>query len=175
MIATQTPLFFKTSTVVTFDAQKSNTGSSHRALSIGWGGAYSSRKSLAPWRGQCHQPWVGVPPLRSASLTSWVAPPTKRVQGVRMYQLGNISSRMITEVKQHWTYYFFSILLTHEGSHREAYRDFQPSLTSSAGPVPRVVQTTGSVHLQPILPNCQLCINTEPTTSIGRLIKSSRL
>ena len=38
--------------------------------------------------------------------------------------------------------------------------------------VPRVVQTTGSVHPQPILPNCQLCINTEPTTSIGRLIKS---
>ena len=30
---------------------------------------------------------------------------------------------------------FFSILLTHEGSHREAYRDFQPSLTSSAGGV----------------------------------------
>ena len=28
---------------------------------------------------------------------------------------------------------FFSILLTHEGSHREAYRDFQPNLTSSAG------------------------------------------
>ena len=27
----------------------------------------------------------------------------------------------------------FFILLTHEGSHREAYRDFQPSLTSSAG------------------------------------------
>ena len=26
----------------------------------------------------------------------------------------------------------FSILLTHEGSHREVYRDFQPSLTSSA-------------------------------------------
>ena len=41
--------------------------------------------------------------------------------------------------------------------------------------VPRVVQTTGSVHPQPILPNCQLCINTEPTTSIGRLIKASRL
>ena len=59
----------------------------------------------------------------------------------------------------------FSILLTHEGSHREVYRDFQPSLTSSAGPVPRVDQTTGSVHPQPILPNCQLCINTEPTTS----------
>ena len=28
---------------------------------------------------------------------------------------------------------FFSILLTHKGPHREAYRDFQPSLTSSAG------------------------------------------
>ena len=28
---------------------------------------------------------------------------------------------------------FFSILLTHKGSHREVYRDFQPSLTSSAG------------------------------------------
>ena len=40
--------------------------------------------------------------------------------------------------------------------------------------VPRVVQTTGSVHPQPILPNCQLCISTEPTNSIGRLIKSSR-
>ena len=28
---------------------------------------------------------------------------------------------------------FFSFLLTHKGSHREAYRDFQPSFTSSAG------------------------------------------
>ena len=28
---------------------------------------------------------------------------------------------------------FFSILLTHEGSHREVYQDFQPSLTFSAG------------------------------------------
>ena len=28
---------------------------------------------------------------------------------------------------------FFSILLTHKGSHREAYRDFQPSLKSSTG------------------------------------------
>ena len=28
---------------------------------------------------------------------------------------------------------FFSILLTNEGSHRDVYRDFQPSLTSSAG------------------------------------------
>ena len=65
---------------------------------------------------------------------------------------------------------FFSILLTHEGSHREVYLDFHlPKV------VPRVVQTTGSVHPQPTLPNCYLFINTEPTTSIGRLIKSSRL
>ena len=48
----------------------------------------------------------------------------------------------------------FSILLTHEGSYREAYRDFQPSLTSSAGPVTRVVQTTGSMHPKPTLPKC---------------------
>ena len=29
--------------------------------------------------------------------------------------------------------WFFSILLTHEGSNREVYRDFQQNLTSSAG------------------------------------------
>ena len=45
------------------------------------------------------------------------------------------------------------ILLTHEGSHREVYWDFQRNLKSSAGPVPRVDQTTGSVHPQPTLPN----------------------
>ena len=66
---------------------------------------------------------------------------------------------------------FFSILLIHEESHGEVYRDFQPSLTSSAGGA----KGMGSMHPQHILPNCQLCINTEPTTSIGRLIKSSRL
>ena len=48
---------------------------------------------------------------------------------------------------------FFSILLTHEGSHREVYRDFQPTLTSSAGGA-KGYQTTGSVHPQPTLPNC---------------------
>ena len=32
-----------------------------------------------------------------------------------------------------------TILLTHEGSKREAYRDFKPSLTLPVGPVPRVV------------------------------------
>ena len=39
--------------------------------------------------------------------------------------------------------------------------------------VPRVDQTTGSVHPQPTLPNCEFCLKTEPTTRIGRLIKSS--
>ena len=68
----------------------------------------------------------------------------------------------------------FSILLTHEGSHREAYRDFQPSLTSSAGGAKGCSDYRFRAP-QPILPNCQLCINTEPTTSIGRLIKSSQL
>ena len=29
--------------------------------------------------------------------------------------------------------YLFSILLTHEGSHREVYGDFQPSLSSAGG------------------------------------------
>ena len=29
--------------------------------------------------------------------------------------------------------YTFFLLLTYEGSHREVYRDFQPSLTSSVG------------------------------------------
>ena len=46
---------------------------------------------------------------------------------------------------------FFEILLTHEGSHREVYQEFQPSLPQL---VPRVVQTTGSVHPKPTLPNC---------------------
>ena len=70
------------------------------------------------------------------------------------------------EVQAAGIVYLFSILLTHEGSHREVNRDFQPSLTSSAGPVPRVDQTTGSVHpQQPKLPNCQLCINTQSTPS----------
>ena len=50
-------------------------------------------------------------------------------------------------------------------------RNSNPVMTSSQV-VPRVAQTTGSVHPQP---NCQLCINTEPTTSVGRLIKTSRL
>ena len=51
---------------------------------------------------------------------------------------------------------FFSILLIHEGSHREVYQEnSNPVMTSSAGPVPRVVQTTGSLHPRPTLPpNC---------------------
>ena len=67
-------------------------------------------------------------------------------------------------------FHLFFTLLTHEGSHSKAYRDFQPSLTSSTGPVPAVVSTTGSVQPQPALPNCQLCVNSEPTINGGQLI-----
>ena len=66
---------------------------------------------------------------------------------------------------------FFKILLTHEGSHREVYRDFQPSLTFSAGGA----KGCSDHRFRAPPPNCQLYINTESTTSIGRLIKSSRL
>ena len=70
--------------------------------------------------------------------------------------------------------FFFSILLTYEGSHREIYRNFKPSLTSSAGGAKGCSDHRFRAP-QPTLPDCWLCINTEPTTSIGRLIKSSRL
>ena len=44
-------------------------------------------------------------------------------------------------------FFFFFILLTHEGSiPGRSTRNSNPVMTSSAGPVPRVVQTTGSVH-----------------------------
>ena len=52
--------------------------------------------------------------------------------------------------------FFAFILLIHEGSHPgRSTRNSNPVMTFSAGPVPRVVQTTGSVHPQPTLPaNC---------------------
>ena len=37
--------------------------------------------------------------------------------------------------------------MTHEGSHREVFREFQTSYNMSTGPVPRVGQTTGSMRL----------------------------
>ena len=40
-------------------------------------------------------------------------------------------------------------LLTHEGSHIEVYRDYKASLIPSAGTVPRVDLTTGSVRASP--------------------------
>ena len=54
-------------------------------------------------------------------------------------------------------------------------RDHIGRSTGISNPAWHLPQAIGSVHPQPSLPNCQLCINTEPTTSIGRLIKSSRL
>ena len=59
---------------------------------------------------------------------------------------------------------------------REVYRVFQPSLTSPAGPVPRVDQTTGSVHGPSLhCPIANSASTQSQTTSIGRLIKSSQL
>ena len=46
---------------------------------------------------------------------------------------GGIEKAEIFTTLEMYYRHFFSILLTQEGSHREAYRDFQPSLTSSAG------------------------------------------
>ena len=66
-----------------------------------------------------------------------------------------------------WTFFYF-ILLTHKRSHPgRSTRNSNPVMTSSVGPVPKVDQNTSSVHPPPRLPNCLLCINTEPATSIG--------
>ena len=94
MAVTQTQLFSKISTAATFNKPKSNTVGSHRALSIRRGGAYSSQKGLAPWRGQCHQPSVGVPPLRPAGLISWATPPNKKL-------LTAISAQAHVQAHQH--------------------------------------------------------------------------
>ena len=74
---------------------------------IGGAGAYSSRKGLAPWRGQCHHPRVGVPPLRPAGLTSGAALPTKKSQQNARYD-GDIpllfdKEMSIREMKEHFT------------------------------------------------------------------------
>ena len=53
---------------------------------MGGVGAYSSRKGLSPGCGQCHQPRVGVPPLRLAGITGWAAPPNKKVQKTRLWK-----------------------------------------------------------------------------------------
>ena len=55
--------------------------------------------------------------------------------------------------------------------HREVYQEFQPSYDIFR----RWFQGLGLCTPQPTLPNCWLCINTKPTTGIGRLIKSSQL
>ena len=62
--------------------------------------------------------------------------------------------------------------MAHEGSHpgRSATGNSNPVMTSSVGPVPRVGQITDSMRIPPAY-TAQLqtiCIDTEPTTSIGR-------
>ena len=54
------------------------------------------------------------------------------------------------------------VLLIHEESHREVYQEFQPSYN--------IFRRWCQGLFRPQVP---FCINTEPTTSIGPLIKSS--
>ena len=72
--------------------------------------------------------------------------------------------------------FFFSILLNHKGSHREIYRDFQPSLTSSAGGAKG--WSDHRFRAPPAYTASQLLTlhqHRANTQFIGRLIKSSRL
>ena len=75
----QTPQRFRIDTVATYSGYRGLSLGTRTGFSVlGWAGAHSPRKGLASWRGQCHQPCVGVPPLCPPGLTRWVAPPTKK-------------------------------------------------------------------------------------------------
>ena len=78
---------------------------------LGWAGAHSSRKGLAPWRGQCHRPCVGVPPLRPPGPTRWVAPPNKKAAKNPKYQ--------------HW--FPLSEETGHDTRRRRRYREDRPN------------------------------------------------
>ena len=54
---------------------------------------------------------------------------TGDVKSSKVHDLKKVNKIVTLVTHRH----FLSILLTHEGSHREVDRDFQPSLTSSAG------------------------------------------
>ena len=76
---------------------------------------------------------------------------------------------------RHWAPFFSFILLIQEGSHPgSSTRNSNPVMTSSAGPVPRVVQTTGSVCALSAY-TVQLHQDRANNQCIGQLIKSSRL
>ena len=65
--------------------------------------------------------------------------------------------------------FFCFILLTHSADHiGRSPGLLNPVMIFSAGGAKGISNT---VQSQPTLPDCSLCINTEPTTSIGRLIK----
>ena len=68
----------------------------------------------------------------------------------------------------------FFILLTYKGSYMEVYQDVKLSLTSATGGTKGCLDHMFSAP-PAYVAHCQLCINTEPTASIGRLIKYSRL
>ena len=81
------------------------------------------------------------------------------------------------------TFYIFLfficfILLTHEGSHREVYLEFQPGYDIFHRSGAKVVQTTaGSVHPQPAYTAQLLTLRQHGANNqyIGPLIKCSRL
>ena len=58
----------------------------------------------------------------------------------------------------------FFILLTHEGSHREVYRDFQPNLTLSVSGAKGLF-----IPQVPCLSSLHCPVNAEPTTSSGQI------
>ena len=60
-------------------------------------------------------------------------------------------------------------------SYREANRDLQPNLTSSAGSGTKVCLDLRFRTAQVYAAHCELCNNTKFATSIGRLIQCSRL
>ena len=76
--------------------------------------------------------------------------------GILMFQQArNIDKFLMNSFvqKQDRCYIFCFILLTNKGSRREVYQDFQPSLTPSRDGAMDCLDK-GSVHPQPILPNC---------------------
>ena len=82
---------------------------------------------------------------------------------------GRLLDPTLFSIAQYWLSWLESAaFLFHPSDPRLGYigrstGSSNPVMTSIAGPVPRVVQITGSLHPWPTL----LCINTEPAISIG--------
>ena len=118
---------------------------------IGGAGAYSSQKGRAPWRGQCHQPRVGVPPLRPAGLTSWAVPYTKKISwpnadGFLIFQCplcSKLSEKRITGLSL-----YFKSLVKHENRAQSRSRFSSFPSCSFLDSFSRVLETLLSHLLQ---------------------------